>query len=322
MSKSGKIIWIDDTSTRKLTADEIRAEFIDAHEKDLADEIDRLFKSTQPSLIVLDHILDTTSNTNPVFKRGSTLAEVMKEKWPDCPVIGVTNVDIALRIDLRTQRTYDALFPFENISAHFEEIDSIRSGFARISSKKPTTSFDIVNFLRPPQNDIERLKSVLPEDLKNSFSDASITSRIYEWVKKIFDRPGFLYDSLWAATFLGLNEVGFSKVVNEFHLAEYKGVFSQEANSRWWSNMLSEILYKTKAPDSGEMSWETGRKLPRIMKKHYSICYVCKEPFPETVAYLDELSSDRYPMHLRCTILHPGYKRELYFEDIRMMNVE
>jgi hypothetical protein len=136
------------------------------------------------------------------------------------------------------------------------------------------------------------------------------------------DRPGFLYDSLWAATLLGLTESGFQKVAGRFEMGKYDGVFVREDTPRWWPSRLSRLLYKQYKPRSEEMPWHVGRRMRGIRKEHYSRCERCKKQFPDTVAYLDKLSDQQRAMHLECTVLHPRFQRELYFEDIRMMKVQ
>jgi hypothetical protein len=61
MSISRKIFWIDDDGRRKRTAEDIRADFVNVYQEDLGKTVDELLKRTQPSLIVLDHILDKTA---------------------------------------------------------------------------------------------------------------------------------------------------------------------------------------------------------------------------------------------------------------------
>lgn len=318
MSISRKIFWIDDDGRRKRTADDIGADFVNVNEEDLGETVDELLKRPQPSLIVLDHILDKTAGTNPFFKKGSTIAEALKEKWSSCPVVGVTNADIDT-IDLRTQRAYDELFAFPHFREYIATIGAMRRGFATIARFNARGPKDLLSLLKPPNDEVDRLLSALPEDLKNSFRDPSVASNLYTWVEKLVDRPGFLYKLLWAATLIGLNEKGFEKVTSYFDKALYRGVFSVSDNPRWWSSRLTEILYKRLPPKSGEMSWHLGRKLPGIKDEHCSRCYKCKEEYPETVAYLDPEIDEQRAMHLRCTVLHPRFKRELYFEDIRMM---
>lgn len=319
MTVSKAIVWIDDNPNRASTAEDLGAKFIDVRHQDLAKKFPDFLKGPQPSLVLLDHVLDKTATTNPVFQKGSTLAEAIKENWPSCPVVGVTNVDNVEGIDVRTKRTYDALFPFQDFSQYIDRIEAIKKGFALVVRTKARTARKLVQLLKPPEDEEERLVAALPDDLKKSFSDPSVASRLYRWVEDLMDRRGFLYDKLWAATFLGLNESGFDKVVRTFKKAKYTGVFARSDDPRWWLNRLSHELYKQAKPASQEMSWHVGRRLRGIKEQHYSRCYVCDGDFPETVAYLDAASDQRRAMHLKCTVLHPRYQRELYFEDIRMM---
>lgn len=311
-------VWIDDDDRRVDAAKEIDAKFIEVKGKDIAPIVIGLLVGDFPDMVVLDHVLDKTTSTNPIFSKGSTIAEAVKEKWPDCPVIGVTNADIE-GIDLRTQRAYDDLFAFENFSQHTEQIKAIRSGFADTRRLGDITIEKMVGLLLPPEDEIKRLLTALPTDLKKSPSDLSVISMFYSWVAKLFDRPGFLYDELWAATFLGLKLEGFAKVLGIVTDAEYVGVFGYKAATRWWSDKLMSLLYAASPPEGAEMSWTVGRRLNGIIPEDYSDCFVCGGPYPETVAFLDAASNDRRQAHISCTILHPRYERELYFEDIRMM---
>ena len=323
MSTSKRIVWIDDDPRRKRTADDLDADFINVHGEDLAQKAVELLKGPQPALVILDHILDKTTPKNRLFQRGSTIAEAIKEQWPSCPVVGVTNVDNVKAIDLRTQGTYDALFPFQNLGECIDRIDAIRKGFALIAGKKARTVRKLVGVLKPPADDVERLVAALPDDLKKSSKDASVASRLYRWVDDyLMARPGFLYDTLWAATFLGLTKSGFQKVAGRFKKGRYAGVFAHDNDPRWWSSQLAALLYKQCEPKLGEISWQTGRRMNGIKEQRFSRCHVCHDAYPETVAYIDEMSEDRQAMHLKCSILHPRHKRELYFEDIRMMQGE
>jgi hypothetical protein len=313
-----KIVWIDDRPDREPTARDLGADFINVKDVDLAPRVAQLLNGPPPRLVILDHILDQTTTPNPVFKRGSTIAEAIKEKWPACAVVGVTAANVQ-GIDLRTRRTYDELFSFVDLGKYLDRIESMWQGFAKVSKAKAKKARDLMTLLKPPEDEIERLVAALPDDLKKSFRDEGVASRLYRWVDHLMDRPGFLYDSLWAATYLGLNEEGFEKVGHNFNNGQYSGVFARDDDDRWWTSRLAELLYKQCEQQSEEMSWHTGRRLPGIKERHYSRCSVCQNEYPETVAYLDEAIDERRAMHLKCTVLHPRYNRELYFEDIRMM---
>lgn len=317
-----RIIWIDDNPGRESTATDLGSEFINVHGKDLAPVVDRLLTGDCPDLVIIDHVLDkTASGTNPIFRKGSTIAEAIKAEWPFCPVVGVTNIDNIAAIDVRTKETYDALFRFHHFAKYFDRIKGIARGFTLVT-KTDSHVRKLIQLLKPPKDEFERISAALSDDLKKPTQDASVASRMYRWVERLMDRPGFLFDELWSATFLGLNEEGFAKVISHFEGASYGGSFLRPDEPRWWSSRLSDILYELCPPEVGELSWHVGRRLPGIKRSHFSSCYYCKDEYPETVAFLDEASSERRAMHLRCTVLHPRYKRELYFEDIRMMRGE
>src|SRR5262249_9144529 len=152
--------------------------------------------------------------------------------------------------------------------------------FRTITKEKPQNTRGLLNFLKPPDDEVVRLTDALPEDLKKNFRDASIASRLYSWVEKLRNRPGFLYDSLWAATYPGLNEEGLQKVISVFEKAKYGGVFALEEDPRWWASQLSHLLFKREKPQPGEMSWQVGRRLRGIKKEHYSRCYRCRKEYP------------------------------------------
>lgn len=319
MSTSRGTVWIDDNPGRARTADDLGAKFVNVQNKDLAPEVEKLLNGPAPALVILDHVLDKTKTKNPVFQKGSTIAEALKEKWPSCPVVGVTSVDNVQDIDLRTRETYDALFPFHDFGKYIGRIKAIHKGFALVGKTREKTARKLVRLLKPPAEEIGRLVAALPDDLKETFRDPSVASRLYRWIERLMDRPGLLYNSLWAATILGLTESGFKKVAGQFERGKYNGVFVRIDDMRWWSKRLSDLLYKQCKPEAGEMSWHVGRRLHGIKKEHYSHCYACGDTFPDTVAYLDKASDQQRAMHLKCTVLHPLYQRELYFEDIRMM---
>ncbi|GAH64337.1 unnamed protein product [marine sediment metagenome] len=136
------------------------------------------------------------------------------------------------------------------------------------------------------------------------------------------ERPGFLYDRLWTATLLGLNENGFKKVEKLFTTAKYKGIFADESRERWWKSELIRIL--SKHVNVPGLPWEKGRSLPNITTRFYSKDYYSnfKEEYPETVAYTDETSNKRAQMKLKYTVPHPKYDKLLFFEEIRIMKAD
>lgn len=314
------IIWIDDNPLRRRTANDLGATFYDVKNQNLVEIVDTLLDKPAPGLVIIDHILDKTATTNRLLQRGSTIAEAFKERWPHAPVVGITNIGQISQVDQRTRHTYDLFVPFDRFSNYLEQIESLRSGFGEIEKKPPSDSNEIFGLLKAPKDEFHRLSAVLPEYLYDAELDASVSSRLNKWVGHLTERPGFLYDELWSATFLGLNLAGFRRVLESFGKAKYKGIFAVGDTPRWWSSRLKQILFNLEPPKAGEYSWNVGRRLPGILdRRHFSKCYVCDDDFPETVANVDSQSEERYAMHLKHTILHPDFRRELYFEDIRIL---
>ena len=132
-------------------------------------------------------------------------------------------------------------------------------------------------------------------------------------------RPGFLYDREWTANLLGLSPKGFAKIEGLFVSAKYSGVFSQAADPRWWTLTVKEILFQTVRDAKTNLTWVVGQTLPGLERSDYSVCYVCKQPHPEILGYIDTSSEDRRPMHIRCTIPDPRFQSLLYYDDLRVM---
>jgi CheY-like chemotaxis protein len=152
-----KIVGIDDEPNRVRTANLLNESstfevcFENVKKKDLAEAVNQLLSGPQPALVILDHILDHALAGSLVFRRGSTIAQAVKEKWPGCPVIGVTNIDRLQSIDIRTRATYDDLYPLVYFGKYVDRIDGVAKDFAKITKKKPKSVSDIVGAVVPSE---------------------------------------------------------------------------------------------------------------------------------------------------------------------------
>jgi CheY-like chemotaxis protein len=332
MKKKFTVLWIDDDPSRKAESDSMKSrlkldmdiKFIDVKNKSLPDELKKILSSDKPDLILMDHMLDKITENG--YKTGSTAAEVIHEKWADCPIICVTEVDLK-DIDLHKQSIYEDIFEFANISSYYSTLVSIAASFQELKKKPPQNIGDFIGLLKAPEDDLERLKAVIPEELKNKelYQDESLLLTISRWVRQtLMAKPGFLYDRLWTATLLGIKEESLPKIEHIFSEAKYSGIFADEGKGkeRWWQSKLKEILF-CRFPEIDEIyPWKLGRKLPGIAKDDFSKCHASGEDFPETVAYTDEAAKTREPMRLRYTVSHPGFEKSLFFEEMRMMQGE
>lgn len=320
MSKSLKFIWIDDDPLRKRECNnlgqslDVSIKFIDVKNDDQA--LKDVLSENEPNLILIDHNLNDI--ISGVFKKGSTVAVYIRETWPECPIICVTGEDIN-EVDSQNRLQYEDVFEINKISNYYSTILSIANSFKYLKKRRPKTLDDFLDLIDAPKKDYERLKTIIPKELKEYDLNKSLLLDISHWVRKVLiKRPGFLYDRLWAATLLGIKESSLNKVEHLFERAKYTGIFMDGSNERWWKSKLLNIL-SSNIQERG-LPWEKGRKMPNIEKDDFSKCYATGKYFPETVAYVDETPKARcHPMLLKETVVHPNYEDLLFFEEIRMM---
>ncbi|MEA5402598.1 hypothetical protein VB776_06715 [Arcicella sp. DC2W] len=319
-----KFIWIDDNPERIISSNnlaaslEIKCDFIDVNKQDVGEIIQNLLKDEEPELIIIDHnLIDSIPNTN-LIKKGSSAASIIRQQWKECPIVCFTGMEPSI-VDSQEKNIYEEMYPIENISNYYAEIHSIATSFNEIKRKKPESINSLLTLLKCPIIDQEKVKAIIPKNLKENFHDGGLIIEISNWVRKtLMSRPGFLYDELWAATLLGLNETGFEKVKDTFERAKYTGIFSNDKNPRWWKSELINILGEN--VNSPGLPSHRGRLLERITEDDYSKCHATQEAFPETVAFVDESrDSVAVAIKLRETILHGGYEKLLYFDEIRLM---
>ena len=298
----------------------IDVEFISLENKDIDEELLQLLSSKkEPDLIVMDHILNRASSET--FKNGSTAATVIHERWPECPIVAITAVDLRNDIDTRQRSAYENMFRDNKISEHYITIMSISQGFRALKKNRPKVPEEILDHLSCPKEDRERLAKILPIEIKEevNIKDASFIVEIYRWFSStLFERPGFLYDRTWAATYLGLSGSGFDSVKGVFEPAKYKGVFCDTSNERWWKSQLTEIVAEKTGRDG--LPWVIGRDFVEPKKKYFSKCYASKKDYPETVAAQDESVDAKWvPMRLSETEPHPNFENMLFFEQLRIL---
>lgn len=321
MSKPLKFYWIDDFSDRRNAAENLayalgwESSFVDTNGRDLLAEISNLVKETEPGLIILDHKLQNVKDG--LYQHGSTAAAIIREKWPYCPIVCVSGVDAAdVTIDQRA--LYEAVFPISSISNNYPSIASITYSFQLFRDHPPKTIDELLHALGNPADNAEKLKAIIPPSIKDHLTDLSVIRPLSGWIRNVlFERPGFLYDPLWAATFIGISENSFIRMVDIFNSAFYTGLFHNNSKPRWWKSGLLNILSRIEGSD---LPWQKGRQLPGVRESDYSKCVMTGEAYPETVGFLDSTYKERYPMKLKVTVRDDNFQDLLYFEDIRKYN--
>lgn len=322
MTDQINIIWLDDDPDREQSAKNMAAslglqiDFYNLHDQNLDEVLTGLLAKPEPSLIIIDHNLEDANLG--VFKKGSTVAAYIRDAWPDCPIICVTGEDLH-NLSSQQKTLYEVVIPVFKISDNYELIYSIASSFNEIRNKRPSNLDQLLDLIKAPTIDREKLKSVVPMQLKENFEDKSLIVEISRWIRStLLTRPGFLFNKLWLSTLLGIKEESFSKINEHFKSALYNGPFAIESEHKWWKSKAIELLYELS--ELPGLPWEKGRGLEKISTDDYSICYASQENYPETIAYVDESEdAEEVPIKIKHTIVHPDYESLLYFEDIRLM---
>ena len=325
MSEKLKFIWIDDDPKRERAAHNMSHELgVDITFKGIKGKnVERVLKSIlagqEPDLVLMDHSFHQADG-DPI-RTGSSAAAIIREKWPSCPIVSVTAIE-KTNMDTRHRSAYEAIFPFDRISENYSKLVAIAEGFKALKEKIPNTTDDILEHLKVPEDECDKMVKIFPRELKENFEDKSLLLEIYRWCDSIlFKRPGFLYDRLWVSTLLGLNSEGFQQVEAKFESAKYQGVFANNSNERWWKSEVLSILGGE--VDQVGLPWELGRALVDDNNAYFSKCHVSEEEFPETVAFVDANNdAERHPMKLKYTEPHPNFEDMLFFEELRKMTPE
>lgn len=328
MKRKNKILWIDDESKRERTAKNlenslnIKVHFFDISTlgmtmNEVIGELKTNFPPQIYDLIIIDHFLNKVEDDN--IKKGTIIAEKLREDFSKIPLLGVSAA--IEKINLSQRKLYVDILPYEKISKYYLTIKSILKSFEILNQKSLNNINKVLELFIAPEIDKEMIIKIFPDELKKNFEDKSYNFRFSKWMRKIFlIRPGFVYDKLWAATSLGLNEKGFEKVLHLFKNAGYNGIFADESNPKWWKSSLKEIVYNKVKLKSYEPTWILGELLKDIDKNDLSKCYSCGKAFPETVGFTDNTAKKAVPLHFDCSEPHPNFEQMLYFEEIRKMN--
>jgi hypothetical protein len=329
-----KFIWIDDDNTRskyfKKNLEAYRyedgaktyqaeVEFLSVQEKDTIKTIaenKKLFYRVD--LVIIDHVLNHTKDP---CRRGTTVAEVIREIVPLCPIIGVTAVEKKKYLNQNVFNNYEDLFFIGDVSESRSAIFVIAMTFKQLKNKRLNSLRAKINLFLPDDEDIQIFEKILPSDLNNLGFEKSYIRSIARWtLHELLSKPGLLYNRQWAANLIGIKESSFYKVEKLFYEAKYKGIFCNNEDPRWWKSKLKKILFKKVKNNNISRPWEAGHFLHGILKSDYSICYSCNRNLPETMGYLDTTEKSKLvPLHYQHSKPYPAFRNELFFDEIRIM---
>lgn len=323
MTTKFRFVWIDDNVSRasgyiggldgilRNAPVETELEVIPVTEElvQVVDQRVGAWKANPPDLIIVDQ--DFSTIPRRVFDmHGSALAHLLRIQLSNTPIVCVSgqllNSD---QFNIEDLSEYTYLFDVNKLNTvnNLELLLAIAKDFSKLCfpSKQPIRQL-MINALNPPIVDQPVLSKILPDEFEGTFQHGTSPHRIARWILTVLMRyPGFLYDALETATFLGLTEAAFlAKARPHFERAQYSGPFATESNPMWWASALTDVLYEL-LPDVVAISpQEAGRQLSGIVESDFSRCAVTTEhtPPPDVVAYTDATKSERRPVQHRYTI--------------------
>ena len=327
-------LWIDDDPrrTRSSLALErsikVIVNFVDVKGKEILPIIQKVGSGEAlPDLVLIDHLLDKISKgERGIIKYGSGVAEIIRSRLgpsqkKQCPIVGVTAaIKVGEESSFQEKFRYDAIVPFENLSEHYSTLVSLAKGYAILRGARISNLDSLLTLLKPPEEDRGKLYGVVPSGLRGDYTAMKPIFDYSRWVRyTLLRRAGFLYDDLWTATILGLKLSALEKVKRIIRNAEYKGIFGDATEPRWWQTTLRQILFKVYSGEPNLDLRDLGRALKPVKESDFSVCYSCKQDKPDLVGYTDETRKKRVQLHLRCSVVSEKAQRVPFFEEERIM---
>lgn len=334
MTKQISIFWIDDEANREEDAEHLEQLLAEETEKDrtspkviffITEEWQSYVEQNRVQrncvdLFLVDYLL--------FIKRlhpggGMSVAGEIRETFPNIPIYMFS----AKPIPEIAKEIADSILTLKELqrSPRATYYDAIDYQKLRMSSGRSMTS--LLNLLKAPRIDREKIVFALPESLKKTLlatTKVHFDSIVFaKWVRFEFLKvPGFVYNSIYSATKLGMKEETFFELSAEFETAKYSGVFSRTNPTLWWASMLRDIVFRLAAEKMpGDGTTDLSRLAPTLFgldESRTSTCSVCGKRYPETVGY-DPDSKKMKPVHYRCSIPHPEKTRTVYFEEERQL---
>ncbi len=322
MTNMFRFVWIDDDIKRIENSDWagiFRSGIADmsAHlsalqvTDDAINALDKWASENQanpPNLIIVDHNFTQVQNLSFGLK-GSALAHLLRLRFSEVPMVCVSAQNIQSdKFDFEDLSEYTYIFSLNGLTHphELERLFAIARDFplVRLEHGRATREH-LVKIIGAPTADCSALMNILPEEFESKVVHGTSAHRVGRWILNVLmKRPGFLYDTLDAATALGVSESAFtSKLADRFSQAKYGGPFATTNRPLWWASSLIDTLYALLPDSPSRTSQRLGRELPGIEEVDFSKCYFSQavEPPPDAVAYTDQSASKREAVRLEFT---------------------
>ena len=315
-------------------------DLVPIHPAEFGEFLSHLSNESKPDLLLIDFRLSNQPHPEketPFFARdgvtlrGTTLGDKRLKDVPAYLVSGVTTKE-----QIGSSDDY-----FDWVLAHHQLIDGdggklllddasdyrlLRRRDAAASKLNSRNEIQLVlvaaisDLLRVPEASLESIESIANHTIRSLIlSESTLDSEeirlapsrpraIARWVRSALQRlSGPLIDQLRAATMLGTNREYFRTSIEpnlDLASVKYTGVFRDTASMTLWRQALLQSLLlqaetiELSSPASLAQSAAAHFNVP---EHEQSICRVCKQPWPEAVAFDEDDPSVEAPVHWRCS---------------------
>ncbi len=237
-------------------------------------------------------------DTEPVNYLGGPLATAIRQHYRDTAIVLLTRRGL-LRDTYHDDRFVEAstdiddVFYKEDLDASLDtcrdQIIAIAEGFRALSRRKEKNWQSLLNALGGEDQEHLLIEAAPPQRDWQVFESA-------RWIRRVLQRyPGLLYNSLHAATLLGIDKSAFlnSEVQGLFKKARYTGVFDLP-EGQWWRSRVLALAHDFVRKRS--IRGPINRTFAEAYLKHYKeelslskcvysgdapadwVCYVLEEP--------------------------------------------
>lgn len=333
MTSEFNVLWIDDDEGRRESGrggvgddERINIEPLpprEAAEKFLnEEEIDS--NIGDPDLALVDWYLHT--DADDYTGDGPSIEGILRDRFPTIPIYAFSGKYGTNDFDRERKRGKQR---FALITApdrlNDEDIISDLEDYERIRNKSGEEIDGIMQLLDAPEGIKDKVQSTLPQEFAEGLpddADPSSSLRFAQWLRQEFlEKPGLLWDDIWTATKLGIDNEDFEHYRSSVVDAKYTGVFSHR-NDLWWKVRVRDEIFDM-ADDqnqSVDRLWKTAPDLLGVEPDHQSACEIdsCEKSHPpQTVAAGSPDEEPKFQVHYSCSNIDQSLASS--YEDFRVL---
>jgi hypothetical protein len=343
-----RIVWIDDEFSRESSRSNATLQLLKANPqlriepyhplrftKDIAE------RHSAPDLFLVDYRLSQEPLDGEIYSgAGTSVAGLIRDLYPEHPIYltsALLTHDHAGSQPELFERAVTRTLLTKGEGAALLVNDALTYRKVRATRDRQSPA-PLCKLLATPALAKQDVLRTLPDDLKHGLGELVTgdvgqityelggTLRFGRWVTRIFlQQPGILYDDLYTATHLGMSQRYLSEVFLRKHkpaaVGIYAGIFASTYERRWWKALLGAYVLQQPGADKHDIvrPWELGPIVFKVPANARAKCVVCKQAYPETVAYDRDNPARRGAAHLRCSEPSVDKQPTLHFEHVRTL---